>query len=178
MKLKKFLINNNEINGMKENYALKGISVYKVEIQSIFIVSFVYIETDIALLEKWKKINTVLSEYLEDFIEEETWRWNIYTIYLINTSITKELQYKIENDPYFSRKIVEENYKRELTDDEVEKLIEEHITFSDLKIENDSTKHKKYISSSYIYQSLKDIEKLKDEKILTILGSLEKDKSL
>lgn len=59
-------------------------------------------------------------------------KWNIYIIYLCQDSATKELKNKIENNRFSNRKIVEDNFQTELTDEKANELIIKHITNTDL----------------------------------------------
>jgi len=175
MKLEKSLINNDEINNLITKYSLKDIQIYKVLSGIKLIVSFVYVKNEVELKNNWEKINNVLSEYLEDFIEENFVRWNIYIVYLVDDEVSKELQYKIENDTFFARKIVEDNYRLDLSEKNIKKLISKHISFDDLDIKGTVPCREPYSSDSLVYKKLSDVASLTDNKIDSILLLLEKD---
>ncbi len=178
MKLKKSLINNDEINNLIKKYSLEDIQIYKILFGIKLIVSFVYEKNELELRDNWEKINNVLSEYLEDFIEENSVRWNIYIVYLVDEKVSKELEYKIENDTFFSRKIVEDNYILDLSDENINKLISNHISFDDLDIKGTIPIRKKYsskLSSSNFCGELLNNGIVDEVTIPYILELLEKD---
>jgi len=165
--------NNLSINELKQEYNLIDIHVYDVVFDMNLLICFVQIKNIQSLDESWREINIELSEYLEEYIKNNLTRWNIYIIYLVDDKVSKELQYKIENDTFFSRKIVEDNYTLDLSDENIKKLIEKHITFNDIELISTSQTSEHYFSKSKVYLKLKDLDSIDSAKIDEILNSLE-----
>lgn len=146
----------------------------KVTLGGEFIVSFLLFDSLQKLENNWQRLSGFFSEYLEEYFIDDFSRWNFYIIYLCKESVTKELQYKIENNPFFARKIVEDNYSFQLSDENIKNLISEHIDFTDLKINvTQSIQKKVYESNSEIYLKLKDKDSINETQIDEILKSLE-----
>ncbi len=174
MKSIKPLINNN-LKNLTDKFNLKNSKVYQSSTKNSFIVIFIQEKSNVNLKNNWDEINNVITEYLEEFISYEFIRWNIYIIYLLHEPAMDELKYKIEMDTYFTRKIVEDNYILDLSDENIKKLISNHITFDDLDIENITPIREDYTSSSIVYKKLSKINILDNNQINDILKSLEKD---
>jgi len=172
MKSIKFLTSNN-LNELMSNYNLNNLKVVEYESNSIII--FLDFQTIENLAENWKNINNVLSEDIDEFINTLIMRWNVYCIYTTIEDLNKELKYKIQNNTFFARKIVEDNYTLDLSEENIKKLISSHISFDDLDIKGTRPKNEEYTSDSKVYKELSEIDKLDDDKIDTILKSLEKD---
>jgi len=172
MKSIKFLTSNN-LNELMSNYNLNNLKV--VEYKSNSIIIFLDFQTIENLAENWKNINNVLSEDIDEFINTLIMRWNVYCIYTTIEDVNKELKYKIQNNTFFARKIVEDNYTLDLSEENIKKLISSHISFDDLDIKDTIPKNEEYTSDSKVYKELSKIDKLDGDKIDTILKSLEKD---
>jgi hypothetical protein len=162
-------IDNVQISELKTVYKLDDIQVINID----NILSVLIKMNSQNLQSSWKDINNILSEYLEKYLENSFTRWNVYILFVIEDCVSKELQYKIENNTFFARKIVEDNYLDELNDQNIEKLISEHITFNDLQISSAQAQQQVYSSGSKIYQMLKDIDTINETQIEEILKSLE-----
>jgi len=167
--------NNLSINKLKHEYHLIDIHVYDVVFDMNLLICFVQIK-NIKLLEKsWREINIELSEYLEEYIKNNVTKWNVYIVYLVDEKVNKEVRYKIENDTFFARKIVEDNYTLDLSDKNIEKLISNHISFDDLNIKGKTVSREPYLSDSLVYNQLLGLDILNENEIDSILKSLEKD---
>jgi hypothetical protein len=164
---------NKNIEEFKNIYKLKNVQV--VETNNIITV---FVKTNNNNLESnWKKINSALSELINEYLDSSFKKWNVYIIYVVTDLVSKELKYKIENNTFFARKIVENNYSLELTDENIEKLISEHIMFNDLQINLILQEQEEYSSESEIYQKLKDIDTINQTLIDDMLKSLERAES-
>jgi len=155
-----------------------NLSCWKEEsLRPIYIFIKIY-DNEQDLLANWEELNNTIAIDFQSTLEDEVAIWNLYLIFLVKEKVAIDHKYKIEQDKYSTRKIVEDMCLPNLTDQDIEQLINKYILFTDLKIQDRELNNKKYTSDSQIYTTLKDIEKLDDEKILTILSSLEKDTSL
>lgn len=162
-------IENEHITEFKTIYELDDIQV--IETNNIM---SVFVKTNNSNLESnWKKINSALSELINEYLDSSFKKWNVYIIYVVTDLVSKELKYKIENNTFFARKIVEDKYILELTDENIEKLISEHIMFNDLKINSTQPQQQTYSSVSEIYQKLKDVDTINQTQINEMLKSLE-----
>ncbi len=164
-------IENQNINELKITYNLEDIKIIK---NNNMIIVIIRMDSE-RLNNSWKSLNSLLSDYLEAYLDDIFTRWNIYILYAISDEVNKELQYKIENNTFFARKIIKYNYNLELTDENIEDLIAEHIAFTDLVIDETQSNSEVYISISDVYSQVADIGTLGDNKIDDILLSLEKD---
>lgn len=162
-------IKNENIEELKTTYELDDIQA--IDIKSIICV---LVKTNNSILQdNWKKLNSVFSELLDEYLDSSFKKWNVYILYLTTDEATKELKYKIENNTFFARKIVEDNYTLQLSNENIEKLISEHISFTDLQILATQPTQEKYKSTSEIYLNLKDVDTASEEQISEPLKSLE-----
>lgn len=171
MKSSKLLIK--DLEQIVYRYEVNKYRVEKVTLGGEFIVSFLLFDTLSKLENNWQKLSSFLSESLEEYFIDDFSRWNFYIIYLCKEPVRKELQYKIENNPFFARKIVEGAYSEELIDEDIKKLISDHINFIDLKIYATQPVLKAYESSSEIYLKLKNKSSISESQIDELLKSLE-----
>lgn len=174
MKSSKFSnIINEKLNSLKEKYSIKELFLVKNDF-IVLIMKFKkldqFIENNAKLFDS---LTSSLSMYLEIYLNDDFKRWNVYVIYLAEELVSREIKYKIENDPFFARKIVEDNYSLELTDESIEKLISEHVMLNDLQINSAQPAQEEYYSVSEIYQKLKDVDTMNQTQIDEMLKSLE-----
>jgi len=167
-------IESKNINEFKTMYTLNDIQI--IETNNIICI---FVKTNNCNLENnWKKINSSLSELINEYLDSLFKKWNVYIIYLVVDTVAKELKYKIENNTFFARKIVEDNYLNELIDENIKKLISEHIIFNDLKINSTQQAQEMYSSESEIYLKFKDkdtIDQTQIEEMLKFLEGLENE---
>jgi len=175
MKLTKLLIK--DLNEIMSTYKVNEYRVEKVNLGGEFVISFLLFNSMNELERNWQKLSGIFSEYLEEYLFDDFSRWNFYIIYLCKESVTRELQYKIENNAFFARKIVQDKYLFQLTDENVEELIIEHIDFTNLKINAMQPEPEAYQSSSEIYLKLKDADTISETDINNMLKSLEGTKN-
>lgn len=126
--------------------------------------------------------NAILSEYWEDLteniainfqinLEKEIDRWNIYLIFLLENEVPKEIKYKVEQDKYCCRKLVEDSLKTtEFNDAFIERLIHDKI-FSVRHINTGSV-----ANSASADESVESIIKSTDDKILPALAGFKSNK--
>lgn len=99
-------------------------------------ISVFFVLSNSTILEKnnlWQKISEEIALKFQPKLESVYEKWNLYIIYVTDDKVSKELKNKIENDKFSSRKIVEDNFSKELNESEENELIIQHITNSDLK---------------------------------------------
>ncbi len=144
----------------------------KIEfIGTVSVFSFI-IESEDLLNRNWESItNTIASYYQSKFEEEEKEfeRWNIYIFFIIKEEVSTQLKYKIENDKFSSRKIVQDKMLDTINTDSISQLILGHIVNSDLDItELNNIMEYSSISSTYSHDS--KIYKLIEDSSLKISG--------
>lgn len=171
MKLTKLLIK--DLHEIMSTYKVNEYRVEKVNLGGEFVISFLLFNSMNELERNWQKLSGIFSEYLEEYMIDDFSRWNFYIIYLCKESVVKELQYKIENNAFFARKIVEGNYSSDFTNENIEKLISEHIVFNNLKINSTQQAQEMYSSESEIYQKFKDEDTIDQTQVKEMLKSLE-----
>ncbi|MFC4634075.1 ABC-three component system middle component 1 [Dokdonia ponticola] len=86
------------------------------------------------LNSKWEKVSSAISVVYQSNDEEfsDFEKWNLYIIYVCTETVTKELRSKIENNKFSSRKIIEDNFTEQITDEVANDFIVKHITHDDL----------------------------------------------
>lgn len=125
--------------------SLEGIDINKILVEngswkiSVFTSLF---DSQGALDKLWQDISSVLASTFQVQLkgrENEFEKWNIYIIYVCKEEVDKTLKNKIENNKFSSRKIVEDKFDGELTDERVNEFIIKHITNTDLQVIVEST---------------------------------------
>ena len=128
-------------------------------IGTISIFSF-FFESEDALEKNWESITSSIAvNYQSEFEEEkqEFERWNIYILFIVKGRVESQLKYKIENDKFSSRKIIQDNVEDVFYADSISELILKNIVNSDLNksLFDDSCASDKipaYSSDSIIYR--------------------------
>lgn len=163
-------IENEKIEELKTTYGLDDIQI--IDVKNIICV---LVKTNNSnLRDNWKTINNEFSELLDEYLDSFYKKWNVYILYFTTDKVSKELKYKIENNTFFARKIVEDSYTLQLSDENIQNRISEYIDFTDLKIQATQPTQKKYESTSEIYLNLKDVDTASEEQIDELLKSLER----
>lgn len=96
---------------------------------------FFHVSNSEYIKENWLKIGSSISASYQSQLSsknDEFERWNFYIIYISRDEVEKGLKNKIENDKFSSRKIVEDKFSNELTEEIANNLIVRHITNTDL----------------------------------------------
>lgn len=173
--------NNQDLKSIQNIYQNVAIGLYQQKFLgtvNVFTLVFDNIQT---LSENWRDLYSSIAAYFQAGLPQNAdfERWNIYLIYISRVEVDKGLQYKIENDRFASRKIVIGNFKEEITDAGVEKLIQMHITNTDLEVDIDPPKPAdSFLKNSLIATALSKVKattskKKNDEDIQNILKDLE-----
>jgi hypothetical protein len=91
------------------------------------------------LQSKWERIvNEIAIEYVS-VLNNSFSKWNCYLIFICKHAVSKEIKYKIENDKFALRKIVIDDVKKQLTEDEIIKLLNERILSSNIRLAQNMT---------------------------------------
>ncbi|MGF7028982.1 MULTISPECIES: ABC-three component system middle component 1 [Sphingobacterium] len=124
------------VKSIEKIYPGVKVGLYQVSFLGTINVFTLLFPTENLLKEQWKDLYSSIAAYFQADLPSsaEFERWNMYIFYVCRESVEKELQYKIENDRFACRKIVLGNYKEEVNDEAVEKIISHHITNTDLNI--------------------------------------------
>lgn len=137
----------------------------KIEfIGTVSVFSFIF-DSENMLSQNWESITGTIASYYQSKIEDKGRDfecWNIYILFIVKEEVSTQLKYKIENDKFSSRKIVQDKMSNSINADLISQLIWEHIVNSDLDISEpaeiiestsiDST----YSTSSKIYQLIEN----------------------
>lgn len=90
-----------------------------------------------ALNDCWEDITENISINFQVNLEKEIERWNIYLLFLLENEVPKEIKYKIEQDKYCCRKLVEDNLKtNDFSEEYISELTNEKI-FSIHSVKNE-----------------------------------------
>ncbi|MGQ8869647.1 ABC-three component system middle component 1 [Myroides sp. TSA_177.3] len=119
------------------DFEIENCKIYHYKNEDDFRINVFFLKANSDIIDKnWKRFSNIVaanyqtSEYMSN---KEFDRWNFYIVYMSKDKVSKELQNKIENDKFSSRKIVEDSYNNVFNDDEANRLIIKHITNADLK---------------------------------------------
>lgn len=137
----------------------------KIEfIGTVSVFSFIF-DSENMLSQNWESITGTIASYYQSKIEDKGRDfecWNIYILFIVKEEVSTQLKYKIENDKFSSRKIVQDKMSNSINADLISQLIWEHIVNSDLDISEpaeiiestsiDST----YSTNSKIYQLIEN----------------------
>lgn len=147
-----------KINFLDELFPTFNPLLSKIEfIGTVSVFSFIF-ESENMLNQNWESITGTIASYYQSKLEEkgkDFERWNIYILFIVKEEVSTQLKYKIENDKFSSRKIVQDKMFNTITKDSISQLIWEHIVNSDLDISDDKTKQSRnsiYSNNSKIYQ--------------------------
>jgi len=84
--------------------------------------------TNDALKDYWEDLTENIAINFQTNLEKEIERWNIYLLFLLENEVPKEIKYKIEQDKYCCRKLVEDNLKTfDFSEDYISQLIREKV---------------------------------------------------
>ena len=130
---------------------------------AISVFSF-FFETEEGLNDKWESVTSSIAvNYQSEFEDEEQEfeRWNMYIFFIVKGSVSDQLKYKIENNKFSCRKIVQDNIDVSSYLDSIKELTQKNIINSDLNrslIDDNDTSAKipPYSSDSTIYKLIED----------------------
>lgn len=126
-----------------------------------------------ALNDYWEDLTENIAINFQTNLEKEIERWNIYLLFLLENEVPKEIKYKIEQDKYCCRKLVEDNLKTvDFSEDYISQLIREKV-FSIYTTKNEATS-----SVSLIDKNIETIIKEADINILTALKGFKSNKQI
>ena len=125
----------------------------------------------IALNDFWEDLTDNIAINFQINLEKEIERWNIYLIFLLENEVSKEVKYKIEQDKYCCRKLVEDRLKtKEFSEVYIKQLIQDKI-FSLCKTD-------KTTQPTSVNKSVKTIIRATDDKILSALEGFKSNKHI
>ncbi|MDE1347637.1 ABC-three component system middle component 1 [Vibrio aestuarianus] len=148
---------------MKAAYEVDDIKIIKTNFVSDFYVVFCRFSKEGELKSLWDKLNSVISAELSCDFKNDFERWNLYFFYLCERKVKDSVKYQIENDKYFSRKILIDDSKLKLTSESIEYLISKNIINDDLILTSAKKDDKTSYTSSSIVYNLIDLEKIIDK---------------
>lgn len=125
-----------------------------------------------ALSDCWEDLTENIAINFQINLEKEIERWNIYLLFLLENEVPKEIKYKVEQDKYSCRKLVEDNLKtKEFSEVYVRQLIQDKI-FSVRDIDN------KQSASTSNEKNVEAIIRSADDKILPALEGFKSNKQI
>jgi hypothetical protein len=107
----------------------------KIEFVGTISVFSFFFETENLLNDNWEAVTNSIGSYYQSYFESEEQefeRWNIYILFLVKESVRIQLKYKIENDKFSCRKIVQDKITQNLNEDLIHQLIDKYIINDDL----------------------------------------------
>lgn len=133
--------------------------LFEVECGGKISVFTFFMKTQKELAENWEIIiSSVAAHYQAELVNtyQEYERWNIYLLFLIEGKVDVHLKYRIENDKFSSRKIIQEEWKQGFEEDKIKTLISERILNTDLSscLEDIEPSKENYKSDSEIYNKI------------------------
>lgn len=115
---------------LANNYPSVDSSIETTEYGGLIHSFFLKFQSEESMTGLWQEMVSAIAFYFQSMLDEDFEKWNLYVFFLSPGEISKELKYKIENDPISSRKIVVENYNNEATTT----IISDHITNDSLNL--------------------------------------------
>ncbi|MDR3047411.1 MAG: hypothetical protein LBU51_07350 [Bacteroidales bacterium] len=157
--MKASLITTENIDFLDELFPQFIPQLSKTELVGTISVFSFFFENENLLNDNWESITSSIGSYYQSEFEDEEKefeRWNIYILFIVKEPVSTQLKYKIENDKFSSRKIVQDKMIIFLDKDSIHRLIEEHIINNDLDgsiLENHEAYNSKssYSNNSKIY---------------------------
>ncbi|MDB2155848.1 ABC-three component system middle component 1 [Clostridium butyricum] len=95
----------------------------------------IIIEDERHLKKIWENINNDIAVYFQSTLDNEASRWNLYIFFFVKKNVSSIVKYEIEQDKYCARKIVVENYNKDV---EIADYIENRLF--NIKIKNNEHK--------------------------------------
>lgn len=165
-----FQLNDELTNKSKINY-------YKVFSLITFHIFIIETDKEETLEKIWNKLNSKIAFYMQDKFDSNFEKWNLYLFFIIDEDCSIPIKYKIENNPFSSRKIVIENNSNKISHNEI---ISTHIFDLDIELNiKEQIELDEFKRSSKIFNLIKepDIElsldgRSKDESITFIYEKL------
>lgn len=120
----------------------------------------------------WDKVTSIIASRVSNLLETDFERWNVYLFFTTNKTIEPAIQYKIENDTFFCRKVVVRLKDRIFSENIISDLIDEYILNYDISLPSmEDTTRNLYKPTSIVYQMVEshyergksDVEKSYDE---------------
>ncbi len=128
--------NSNLLEKVKDAFVLNYLSIGEICWGGNILVAIIEFSDGKTLENQWKHFNSFISAELLSVKKDEFSKWNFYLFYL-SKEANKELKYEIENNKFSSRKIVLDDYPRELNNINILNIVRNHITNEDiLKVAN------------------------------------------
>lgn len=161
-----YLINNEKFRIVQESYKEVEFLFHQTQFSTSRITVCAGIFKNVSDLERlWSKISSSIAFNYQSQLNDDFEKWNLYVIYYCRELVSKSLKYKIENDKFSSRKILEDNCENNLTEETINKIIEKHITNTDLITEklHNNTFEDEYHSDTMIWQLISDSPLLKGD---------------
>lgn len=143
------------------NY-LKNLScyVYKESHYNLYVFSIQLINQH-ELLAIHEELRDYIAIYFQSqTLEKDVERWNIYQFFFIQEKVEDTVKQKIEQDKFSTRKIIHDNQKKALSDEDIKSLINQELF--DFKIEKREIK--KDSIDSFLINDHSSVLSLIDEK--------------
>ncbi|MCG9542308.1 hypothetical protein L1D37_00790 [Vibrio sp. Isolate33] len=144
---------------IKNEYNLSDIKFVKVNELGGMYVLFCSFQDINSMEYLWEKISSVVASRISNKLNNDFERWNVYLFLSTNRKTKPSIQYKIENDTFFCRKIVINEEISEFNDDLMTKYIDDYIMNYDIKFPKTNLgKRKLYKPRSSIYELVNSSE--------------------
>ncbi len=128
--------NTKDLSALTERFDSWEFSFFKTRESGQSLIAFCCQTDSISNFENdWFSIsNFVAAEYISK-LESSFEKWNAYLVYVCTENISKEIQYKIENNKFSTRKVVVNQQNRILNSGEIKNLINRIILSSNIRID-------------------------------------------
>lgn len=157
---------------IKEKYGLSDLKFVKVDKLGEMYILFCSFSDGKKMEVLWDKVTSIIASKISNLLETDFERWNVYLFLTTNKRIEPAIQYKIENDTFFCRKVVVRLKDRDFSEHTISDLIDEYILNYDISLPSlDDTARKLYTPKSIVYKMVEshyergksDLEKSYDE---------------
>ncbi|ANE50621.1 ABC-three component system middle component 1 [Flavisolibacter tropicus] len=119
---------------LKDEYKDLFIKFKSIDYRGLISLFIVQVSSNELLSNYWDKISGSIAAYYQPYLSNDFEKWNIYIMYISTIKVDQHLKYKIENDRFSSRKIVIDQFNKEVNDLTIEDLVIDHITNKDLPL--------------------------------------------
>ncbi|MFM2599556.1 ABC-three component system middle component 1 [Vibrio fortis] len=157
---------------IKNEYNLSDLKFIKVNELGGMYVLFCSFQDVKSMENLWDKITSVIASRISNKLSNDYERWNVYLFLSSNRKSKPSIQYKIENDTFFCRKIVVNDGISSFSDDLMSVYINNYIMNYDIAFTTTTSKIRNtYKPRSSIYDLVNSSEKFEVDKIYRDLYS-------
>lgn len=117
------------------DFDLQSLKIVKVNWISSFYTIFCEFKNESHLNKYWENFISIIALEMSNYLIEDFEKWNVYLFFINPEKVSNTLQYKIENDTFFCRKIIPHPFKSIQKNEDVIDLLNKYVLYSDIELE-------------------------------------------